>query len=208
MKLKDGSTGRRRWWITQTVVFLFLMGGIPASATVRMTQQEALRLVFPGCQIERQTVYLTPEQMAEVAGLAGEELSDPVVRPYRANCDGEPGGAAYFDTHRVRTLPETLMVAVDAEGRLKRVEVLVFREPPDYLPRDAWYRLFDGKALSKDLRLKRDVPMVAGATLTSRATERAVRQALAIDRVLDAGDPASRDPAKEEPRASAGEGRE
>lgn len=184
------------------------MATVPAGATVRMTQQEALRLVFPGCQIERQTVYLTPEQMAEVAELAGEEISDPVVRPYRALCDGEPGGSAYFDTHRVRTLPETLMVAVDAAGRLKRVEVLVFREPPDYLPRDAWYRLFDGKALSRDLRLKRDIPVVAGATLTSRATERAVRRALAIDRVLDAAAPASPDPAKKEPRASAGEARE
>lgn len=35
---------------------LLLAGTIPAAATVRMTQQEALRLVFPGCQIERQTV--------------------------------------------------------------------------------------------------------------------------------------------------------
>lgn len=208
MKLKDGSKGRRRWWITQTAIFLFLTAGVPASATVRMTQQEALRLVFPGCEIERQTVYLTPEQMAEAAELAGEEMSHPVVRPYRALCDGEPGGTAYFDTHRVRTLPETLMVAVDAAGRLKRVEVLVFREPPDYLPRDAWYRLFDGKALSKDLRLKRDIPVVAGATLTSRATEGAVRRALAIHRVLEGGEVGSGEPGRKEPRSPGSEARE
>ncbi len=170
-----------------------------------MTQQEALRLVFPGCRIERETVYLTSAQVAEVAELAGEDLPDPVVRPYRALCDGKSGGTAYFDTHRVRTLSETLMVAVDAQGRLKRVEVLVFREPPDYLPRDAWYRLFDGKELSRDLRLKRDIPVVAGATLTSRATEAAVRRALAIDRILRAEESASREPRRQEPRAGSDE---
>lgn len=156
----------------------------PASARVLLTQEEALALAFPNCRVERTTVYLTAAETARAGELAGEEPAGGVVFPYRATCDGKAGGTAYFDSHRVRTLPETVMVVVDPGGQVARVEVLSFDEPPDYLPRDAWYDQFDGRPLDDELRLKAAIRPVTGATLTARATTSAVRRVLALHRVL------------------------
>lgn len=156
----------------------------PAAAKVFLTQDEALRLAFPDCTVARSTAYLTPAQLARARQLAGAPVERALVVRYAATCDGRPGGVAYFDTHRVRTLPETLMVVVDPAGAVRRVEVLAFSEPQDYLPRAVWYGQFPGRRLGPELALRREIRDVAGATLTARATTEAVRRVLALHAVL------------------------
>ena len=154
------------------------------AAKVFVTMDEALARAFPGCQIEPRTVYLEPPQLVRARELAGVEIESRMVRPYVARCDGKVAGAAYFDSHRVRTEPETLMVVVNADGTLRRVELLAFREPADYIPRDAFYDQFEHRALDGELALKRGIRGVTGATLTARATTDAVRRVLALDRAI------------------------
>lgn len=158
----------------------------PAGATVFLTVDEALETVFPGCRVERETLYLTDEQVAEARDRSGERLESSLVHPYVGWCRGRAAGVAYFDTHRVRTLPETLMVVVSPEGEVERIEILVFREPSEYIPRDAWYDQFDGRGLDAELDLKRGIRPVTGATLTARATTEAVRRVLALHEVARA----------------------
>lgn len=168
-------------------VFLTLLwaaASAPAAARVFLTVDEALKLAFPGCQVERRTAYLTPEQLARARRLAGVEVPGALVSYYAASRDGQPAGTAYFDTHRVRTLPETLMVVVDPAGRVTRIEVLSFREPEEYLPRGPWYGQFAGRELGPELDLKRGIRPVTGATLTARATTAAVRRVLALHQVI------------------------
>jgi FMN-binding domain len=158
-----------------------------AHAKVFLTVEEALVLAFPGCSVEPRTVYLTAAQLDRARELAGVEIPGAMVRPYVALCDGATAGAAYFDSHRVRTLPETLMIVVAADGTLQRVEILAFREPEDYIPRDTWYGQFAGERLDQELSLKRGIRGVTGATLTARATTDAVRRVLALHRVIGEG---------------------
>jgi hypothetical protein len=160
-----------------------LMAG-EAAAKVFITVDESLKLAFPACTVTRHTVYLTPAQKAEAERLSGVPLSSNVVFPYRAVCQGKPAGTVWFDASRVRTLPQTLMIAVDAAARVLRVEVLAFGEPEDYIPRGAWYAQFVGKALGPELDLKGEIRPVAGATLTTRATTAAVRRVLALHKVV------------------------
>jgi hypothetical protein len=163
-----------------------------AGARVFVTVDEALALAFPGATIERGTAYLTEVEVARARELAGSDDTPPaIVHPYRASLDGRPVGTAYFDAHVVRTLQETVMVVVRSDGTVGRVEVLSFDEPPDYLPREAWYRQFDGRELDAELELRRAIRPVAGATLTARATTDAVRRALALHRVLAEREPAA-----------------
>lgn len=164
--------------------------GSPAAARVFLTVDEALDLAFPGCTVERDNAFLTDEQVARASELAGREIESALAHPYRATCDGEPAGTAYFDTHRVRTLPETLMVVVGPEGAVERVEILSFKEPPEYIPRDLWYDQILGRELGPELELKRGIRPVTGATLTARATTDAVRRVLAIHSVLAGTDEA------------------
>jgi hypothetical protein len=176
-------------------VLALVAGAAPAAGRVYLAVDEALALAFPGCAVEHQTVFLTEAQLAEARRLAGEAVESALVHPYVARCDEEPGGVAYFDTHRVRTLPETLMIVVTPGGEVTRIEVLSFQEPPDYLPRGAWYGQFDGRALDPELDLQRGIRPVTGATLTARATTSAVRRVLAIDQVLRrAGKPGGGEP--------------
>lgn len=166
------------------LALLLAAGSAPAAAKVFLTVEEALALAFPDCRVERRTAFLTPEEVARARQLAGVEVPSALQTYYVARREGKPAGTAYFDTHRVRTLPETVMVVVDPDGRVARVEVLSFREPEDYLPRDAWYGQFEGKALDGELDTKRGVRPVTGATLTTRATTAAVRRVLALHQVI------------------------
>lgn len=157
-----------------------------------LSKEEALALAFEGCAVARSTVALTDEQRTRVEKLCGERLERSLVYPYVATRDGELVGTAWFDAHKVRTLRETLMVVVDPEGRIARIEVLAFGEPAEYLPRASWYAQFVGKGLDETLSLKKGIKPVTGATLTARATTEAARRVLAIHRVwsgLPAPDP-------------------
>lgn len=170
------------FWVRWGAVGL-LVGG-PASGNVFLTVDEALRLSYPGCAVERRTTYLSAEQVEQVDALAGEKGAGALAIPYVATCGGKPGGTAYFDVHRVRSMTQTLMVAVEPDGSVRRVEVLSFKEPQDYLPKAAWYAQFTGKRLGQDLALKQAIRPIAGATLTARATTAAVRRVLALHQVL------------------------
>jgi hypothetical protein len=103
---------------------------------------------------------------------------------YLATQEGEPVGVAYFDTRRVRTEAATVMYVVDPGGRLARVEVIAFNEPREYLPRPAWLQQFTGRALDKDLALKRGIRGMTGASLTARTVTTGARRILALHAVI------------------------
>lgn len=144
------------------------------------TQTQALQLAFPGCTFTRKEFFLTDAQAAEVKALAKADLPGLWFVGYEARKDGHLEGVGFFDTHRVRTENETALVAVGADGKLKRVEVIAFREPQDYAPRQAWVDQFQGKALDDSLSLKRSIRPLAGATLTAHTLTDASRRGLAL----------------------------
>lgn len=155
-----------------------------ASAAVLLTVDEAVDLAFPHAEVRRQTFFLNDSQKQEVQRLAGSPLASALVVRYQALRDGTLVGFAYVDTHKVRTLAATLLVVVNPQGSVQRVEVLAFDEPLEYMPRKEWYGLLRGRRLDGELALKRGVRPVAGATLTASATVAAVRRVLALHAVL------------------------
>ena len=165
---------------------LLLLGCLvtPGVARTFFQQEEVFQKLFPDAAVERVTHYLTPEQEQEIEKRSGSKLRASIIYAYRLIQNGELLETAYFDQHRVRTLPETLMVGVSPEGQITRVVVMAFNEPLDYMPRDRWYAQFVGKRLEKEFRLKRQIDGVTGATLTARSTTEAGRRVLAIHEVL------------------------
>ena len=162
---------------------LVLIAAVPADpprgssrGKVFLTKEEALALAFQDCEVTRSTVALRPEHKKRVGELAGAKFTKGLVFPYVAKRDGKLVGTAYFDVHKVRTLRETVMIVVDPEGRIQRIEILAFGEPQQYKPRAKWYAQFVGQKLDKQLSLKRGIKGVTGATLTARATTNAARQ--------------------------------
>ena len=169
---------------------LFAGAAAMLQAKVFLTQEEALKLAFPGASVAHETAFLTPEQQKAAQKLSDdEEPPSALVNLYVATKDGAPVGTAYFDTHLVRTMPETIMVVVDPAGVIARIEVLSFMEPEEYMPRARWYEQFAGKSLNEELSTKRGIHPVTGATLTVRATTDAARRVLALHRILHASVP-------------------
>jgi Na+-translocating ferredoxin:NAD+ oxidoreductase RnfG subunit len=164
----------------------------PAQAKVFLKLDEALAQSFPAsrhCKTETQSKVLTVDQQKKASELAGSTIPSALVVRYVATCDGKPAGTAYTDTHRVRTHPETVMIVVGPKSSVDRVEVLSFDEPLDYIPREQWYGTFKNQKLDPELQIKKAIPFVTGASLTSRATTDAVRRALALDQVLGSAHP-------------------
>jgi hypothetical protein len=177
------------WWLTA--------GPAVAAATAQtLTQDEALRLAFPPpATIERRTAFLTEEQLGRAKALAGPDVdvTSRVVTYYvghscgpSAPCgrSGRPLGVAYFERHRVRTLNEVLMFVVSPEGRITRLDILEFLEPPEYRASPRWLGQLLGRGLDGELSLKGAVVNLTGATLTSRAITRASRRVLALHQVI------------------------
>ncbi len=174
-------------WSFVSALAILAGTALPATlqAQVRLTQEEALKLAFPEADaFQRRTAFLDEEQWAELTTLLGEAPERAVVTHYVATKDGTPVGVAYFDAHRVRTLNEVLLIAVDTAGRIRTVEVVSFAEPPEYEAPGGWLELFRGLDWEADLGMKGEVPNLTGATLTTRAVKEAVRRALALHRVL------------------------
>jgi transcriptional regulator of nitric oxide reductase len=76
--------------------------------------------------------------------------------------------------------PITFLVAIDPEGRLKDVDILVYREPyGGEVAYDAWRRQFRGKTAADSLRVGREIRSISGATISVHAVTRGVTRILA-----------------------------
>lgn len=172
-----------------TVVALSaLLGAAPLEAKVFYGKKEALEQAFPDAdRIEKVTSFLTDAQLAKVRELSGADGDDKIVTWHVGHRGDRVLGYAYFESHTVRTLPETLLVVVSPAGEVENVLLLAFYEPPEYQPSSRWLDQFDAARLSPDLRVARQIHGITGATLTARAVTRGVRKALALYQVLLAG---------------------
>lgn len=144
-----------------------------------------MKQAYPGAQVQSTMIFLTADQMKEAAAKAGSAIPSALVAKYVAKANGVVVGRAYLDTHVVRTKKESLLILLNADGTVKRTEVVAFEEPPEYQPSQKWYDQFQGKALGSGLSLTGQIHPVTGASLTAKATVEAVRRALAIDQLLE-----------------------
>ena len=155
----------------------------PAALQAQLSLDEALRVAFPApARIERRTAFLTEQDLAAVRKYAGPDIpvSQRVVTYYLARANGSAIGAAYFDSHRVRTLNEVVMIVVVPPNRIRNIEVLRFAEPPEYQATEPWLEQFRGRSLSPALSLKGSIRNLTGATLTSNAIVQAARRVLGL----------------------------
>ena len=176
-----------RYILQITGIALFLISAIssPLASRVFYTPEQAKALAFPDAdRFAARTLVLSPAQVEKVEKLSRATLASKVIRMQKAWRGEKLLGYFVIDVHNVRTKSEALLVALDAQGRISKVRVLAFHEPPNYKPVQRWYDAFAGKKSGDNLRVGYDVDAVSGATLTTRATTAAVRRALAYYKVL------------------------
>ncbi len=155
-----------------------------ARAEVFHSRESALRLAFPDAdRVEKRDLFLTDGQAERIEALARVRLPSRLVTVYVGWESGLVTGYAFIETHQVRTLPETIMIVVEPDGRVRDLHILAFHEPPEYAASPGWLRQFRGRALTDELSLRGDVAAITGATLTATTLTAAVRRTLAIHQV-------------------------
>lgn len=90
-------------------------------------------------------------------------------------------GVAVIDNELGQHQPITFGVLIGADGALKRVEVMVYREAYGAEVQQARFRnQFVGKTAGDPLRHGADIVAIAGATISSKSMANGVRRAMAM----------------------------
>lgn len=180
---------------------------VPPEHAVPAPVREALLRTVPGIDARIVPVahFLTGDQRTCIREHSGD-ADESVVIQYVIERDETPLRYGYVDTHRVRTLSESVLFIFDTEGTLRNIEVLSFAEPAEYLPHDRWYAQFAGRSDTSPLKYGREIDAVTGATLTGRATVDALNRVSAVHRCLPGHDQAvpSRDGQEKDSPAASG----
>jgi hypothetical protein len=138
----------------------------PAAAT---GGPEVLRSVFPEAErFDSDDVLLTPEMAKRLDDLARAHIPERMVTFYTARRGTAVLGYAVLQSHVVRTKRETLLVAFEPDGRLRKIQVVAFLEPPEYKPSERWLSQFAGKGAGDRLAVGDDLAFISGATLSAR----------------------------------------
>ena len=173
--------------LLMSLMSLVMCGLAPSMAPARTleTRDQAFARLFPvEAAIDRQTVFLSEEQMQRVQKQGRARLQQARVTFYVVTLGDSLLGRAYLDTHPVRSRHETLLIVLRGDGGVNTVDVLAFHEPEDYLPRRAWYERLSRLRTPRATGAGNGVDTVSGATLTVNATCEALRRISNIDEVL------------------------
>jgi len=161
------------------LIFLFSFGK-------SVKPEEILKEMYPSSEIEIIDKILTPDELKKAEELAGMKIDTRFITFYLVKKENRVLAYGYVDIHRVRTKPEAVLYVISPRGKIELVEILAFHEPVEYLPPKDWLGLFREKSIN-NLRFKKDIPNITGATLSARAVVKHAKKALALWKVLFGG---------------------
>jgi Na+-translocating ferredoxin:NAD+ oxidoreductase RnfG subunit len=117
----------------------------------------------------------------DVAASLGRTAPREKYVVFVATTAGRVDGYAVIDEEKGQHQPITFGVKLDAEGRVLRTEVMVYREGyGDEIRESRFRKQYRGKGSGDALRFGQDVVAISGATISSRSMTRAVQRAVAV----------------------------
>lgn len=175
----------KRFEIAISLLLLLAALASVAHGGVHRSKEEALARAFPDAErVETVNLYLSPAEVERVEGETGVRLDSAIATFYVGRRGEAVTGYAAIEAGTVRTLPETVLVALDPAGAVRYVEILAFFEPSEYQPAERWLAQFAGRTLSTRLRIGDEIQGITGATLSAQAIARQVRKSAALCRRL------------------------
>jgi hypothetical protein len=147
-------------WLKWTAPVAVVMSiAAPAYATQYMSIEEAQKSAFPSAT-----------NFAEVQ----------TGRVWKAQAGGSVVGYFYYDHVVGKHLLIDYSVAVGSDGRVRKVEILNYRESYGGEVHDAsWLQQFVGKSSSSSIQINSDIRNISGATLSSTHLTEGVKRVLA-----------------------------
>jgi len=169
----------------QSIIFLLLFAMIsPSYGKIYYSKNEAMELAFgKDAVVEMLSLFPTEEQLVQIEKLARVKMESALYTFYIGKKDGEILGYAAIENHRVRTKPETLLVLLTPEGKVKVIHTLAFHEPPEYQPPQRWYQQLYNLEIDQ-ISFREDIQGITGATLSTRSALNITRKVLAIYQIM------------------------
>jgi len=147
--------------------------------------ESELKQIFQTEDIDVKIFILKIEQVKEIEKLSGVSCNFRFVSFYIAKKKEKIIGYGYIDTHIIRGHPEIVLYAINPSGEIEHIRILHSEEPPEHSIDEKWLRIFKGKSIEKDqIRLRKDIPNITGATLSAKAITDNARKVLAIWKIL------------------------
>ncbi len=162
---------RRRCLIQKYAPALLLApGGIHAQ--VYLSREHAKDILLTG-KAEARHIVLSRKEKKRIEQASDIEVAQSEFDAWRS-ADGD---WLIFDTVEGRYEAIDIAVAIDAEGEVRGVEILTYREIYGYEVRSPkWRRQFQGKTSESRLKLNKDIENLSGATISSRSITEGVKR--------------------------------
>ncbi len=163
-------------------LMVFLLLAQSSAATVYLKPKEALNQFFQGSEkvIADQKV-LTVTDKKVLKKKLGYDLARDSILFYIGKTKDQIDGYAVIENEVGKTQPITFMIHLDVSGKVKAIEVLVYRESHGSEVRhQRFLNQFKDKALANRFRPGQEIVNITGATLSVRAVSRGVKRALIL----------------------------
>jgi Na+-translocating ferredoxin:NAD+ oxidoreductase RnfG subunit len=126
------------------------------------------------------TQYMSVEEAKQHAFPSASFAEVQSGRVWKAQSGGRVVGYFFFDHVIGKHLFIDYTVALDAEGKVRRVDILQYRESYGGEVRDSgWLAQFVGKSSHSALAINSDIRNISGATLSSTHLTEGVKKVLA-----------------------------
>ena len=167
-----GTTMRNAQWIWLPVAAV----STSVYATSYLTVEQAQEAIFSAAKITPAFITLSVEQAKRIAKMADVDVRNRKVKAWKVN------GGGWFLVDEVIGKHDliTYAVGLNADGSVKQIEVMDYRESYGYeIRNEAWRKQFVGKTSADPVTLNQDIRNISGATLSSRHVTDGVRRVLA-----------------------------
>ena len=180
-----------RWLpLTGAAAVAALVVTAPARAAQYATVDEAAKRSFPDATSFRETtLQLSAVDARAVANATGLAPRAAPLRAMVALGGDRPLGVVVIDAVIGKFEMIDFAVGIAADGKIRNVEILTYRESHGYEVRlPAWRKQFVGKGKTDKLRVDEDINNISGATMSATHVTDGVRRIVAtVDMLKAAG---------------------
>lgn len=165
-----------KWiWLPAAQIPIAILAPAAYGATY-LSVEQAQQAIFPGQQLTPANITLTREQAREIERRSDVNVRKKEIRLWKVN------GGGFFIVDEVLGKHEfiTYAIGLNADGTVKQIEIMTYRESYGYEVRNAdWRAQFVGKNAAAPLKLSKDIKNISGATLSCRHITDGVKRVLA-----------------------------
>ncbi len=154
-------------WVLVSCFSLFL----PVSLSAELIHQpvELLQNQYGRkARIEKLNVLLTDDDAALVSGAGVSPFKERIFTFFVAKDQNKKIlGYAGLLARKIRTKDQAALYFLSEKGELLSIELVAFYEPPEYQPTVKWLDQFKGAKVGQPIRVRHEVRVVTGATMTA-----------------------------------------